>query len=210
MDSSQENFPQIYQEYEQPMFNYILRMVQDHEIAEDLTQDVFVRVYQHLSTFRGESGFSTWIYRLATNLCRDHFRKKSSRQERRTDRLGIVSSAGNQEIERSHPHERTTPIRADDMVIKSEMNACIRKYIDQLPEDYRAVIILSELHDLKNQDIAEIVECSLETVKIRLYRARKRLKETLEANCTFYHDTENTLCCDKKHGEEASHEMSRM
>ena len=167
-------------------------------------------MYQYLSTFRGESSFSTWIYRLATNLCRDHFRKKSSRQERRTDLLGILSSAENQEIERSHPHECNAPIRADEIVIKSEMNTCIRNYIDRLPEDYRAVIILSELQDLKNQDIAEIVECSLETVKIRLHRARKRLKDTLGANCTFYYDAENTLCCDKKHGEEESHEMSRM
>jgi RNA polymerase sigma-70 factor (ECF subfamily) len=210
MDSSQKNFSQIYQEYERPMFNYILRMVQDHETAEDLTQEVFVRVYQHRSTFRGESSFSTWIYRLATNLCRDHFRKKSSRQEDRTDLLGILPSAENQEIERSYPHERNNSIRADEIVIKSEMNACIRNYIDRLPEDYRAVIILSELQDLKNQDIAEILECSLEIVKIRLHRARKRLKETLGANCTFYYDAENTLCCDKKQGEEVSHEMSRI
>jgi len=210
MDSFQENFLQIYQEYEQPIFNYILRMIQDYEIAEDLTQDIFVRVYQHLSTFRGESSFSTWIYRLATNLCRDHFRKKSSRQERRTDLLGILSSGENQVIERFDPHECGAPIRADEIAIKSEMNACIRNYIDQLPEDYRAVIILSELRDLKNQDIAEILECSLETVKIRLHRARKRLRDTLEANCTFYYDTENTLCCDKKHEKEESHEMSRV
>jgi RNA polymerase sigma-70 factor (ECF subfamily) len=210
MDSSQKNFSQIYQEYERPMFNYILRMVQDHETAEDLTQEVFVRVYQHRSTFRGESSFSTWIYRLATNLCRDHFRKKSSRQERRTDVLGIGPSAENLNIERSQSYDRTSPISADEMVIKSEMNVCIRNYIDRLPEDYRAVIILSELHDLKNQEIAEIVECSLEIVKIRLHRARKRLKETLGANCTFYYDGENNLCCDKKQGEEVSHEMSRI
>ena len=210
MDSSQKNFPQIYQEYEQPMFNYILRMVQDHETAKDLTQDVFVRVYQHLSTFRGESSFSTWIYRLATNLCRDHFRKKSSRQDNHTDLLGMLSSAENQTVEISQSHECHHPMPSDEAVIKSEMNVCIHNYIDQLPEDYRAVIILSELQDLKNQDIAEILECSLDTVKIRLHRARKRLKDTLGANCTFYYDAENTLCCDKKQGEEESHEMSRI
>ena len=204
MDSPEKNFSQIYQEYERSIFNYILRMIRNHEIAEDLTQEVFVRVYQQLSTFRGASSISTWIYRLATNLCRDHFRKKSSRQERRTDLWGTLTSSENQGIEHTLSHECNNSVCADEIVIKSEMKTCIRSYIDRLLEDYRAVIILSEFQDLKNQDIAEVLECSLETVKIRLHRARRRLKETLEANCTFYYNTENTLCCDKKQGEDIS------
>jgi RNA polymerase sigma-70 factor (ECF subfamily) len=155
-------------------------------------------VHHQLSTVRDESSLSTWIYRVATNLCLDHFRKKSSRHDQKTESLGIsIESDGPASGALQSQEDPGAPC-ADEVVIKAEMNACIRNYIDQLPEDYRAVIILSELQDLRNQEIAEILECSLKTVKIRLHRARKRLKETLEAHCTFYYNTENTLCCDKK------------
>ena len=192
------NFSQIYQTYEKPMFNYIFRMVQDRTDAEDLTQEVFIKVYNQLSTLRGESSISTWMYRLATNLCLDHFRKKSYQQDKKTDPLSIsvLSDSHTSGALQSYEDQEVPP--ADEVVIKAEMHACIHNYIDQLPEDYRAVIILSELQDLGHQEIAEILDCSLETVKIRLHRARKRLKETLEAHCTFYYNTDNTLCCDKK------------
>lgn len=198
MESSQIHFPEIYQTYEKTIFNYVLRMVQDRAEAEDLTQEMFVKVYQNLSDFRGESSLSTWLYRLATNLCLDHFRKKSYRQHKKTAPLEIPASSDGNAPGTTRAHKDREALPADEAVIKSEMNACIRDYIDQLPEDYRAVIILSELQELKDREIAEILECSLETVKIRLHRARKRLKEILETNCTFYHDEDNNLCCDKE------------
>jgi RNA polymerase sigma-70 factor (ECF subfamily) len=156
-----------------------------------------VKVYQNLADFRGESRLSTWLYRLATNLCLDHFRKKSSRQKKVTESLDIPVSVRREESCECQVCEDMAELPADEATIKTEMNACIRSYIDQLPENYRTVIILSELQGLKDREIAEILDCSLETVKIRLHRARRRLKETLEMNCTFYHDGNNNLCCDK-------------
>ena len=89
-------------------------------------------------------------------------------------------------------------LSAEREAIRKERNECIREFVGKLPENYRAVIILSELKDLKNQDIAEILGISLDTVKIRLHRARVKLKEEFEAGCTFYHDESNELACDRK------------
>ncbi len=83
-------------------------------------------------------------------------------------------------------------------VVKSEMNECIHGKIDRLPENYRTVVILSELQGLKDKEIAEILQCSVENVRIRLHRARKRLRQILESDCTFDRDEESNLQCDKK------------
>ena len=81
------------------------------------------------------------------------------------------------------------------------MNECIREYVDKLPQDYRTVIILSEIKDLKNKEVAAILGVSLDAVKIRLHRARIRLKDEFEAGCDFYHDTEGNLACDRRESE---------
>jgi RNA polymerase sigma-70 factor (ECF subfamily) len=78
------------------------------------------------------------------------------------------------------------------------MSECVREYVDRLPPDYRAVLILSELEGFKNRKIADILDISLENVKVRLHRARVRLKEELDDGCDFYHDREGTLACDRK------------
>lgn len=93
--------------------------------------------------------------------------------------------------------EYTTP-PTDRLVIKKEMNECIDEYIASLPHDYKAIILLSELEGLSNKEIAEILDLSLDNVKIRLHRARTRLKEVLDDACDFYYTDENTLACDRK------------
>jgi RNA polymerase sigma-70 factor (ECF subfamily) len=76
------------------------------------------------------------------------------------------------------------------------MNSCIRNYIENLPENYRTVVILSELEGVKNKEIAEILNISLDNVKIRLHRARAQLRKKLESNCSFYRNEQNELSCD--------------
>ena len=83
-------------------------------------------------------------------------------------------------------------------IIKKEMNECIRGFIDKLPEDYKAVFVLSELEGLKNQEIAVKLGVSLDTVKIRMHRARIKLKKELRKNCNLYRNDENELACDSK------------
>jgi len=89
-------------------------------------------------------------------------------------------------------------LSAEREAIRNEMNECIREFVDKLPENYRTVIILSELKDLKNQEIGEILGISLDAVKIRLHRARIKLKEEFEAGCDFYYNQDSELSCDRK------------
>jgi len=87
----------------------------------------------------------------------------------------------------------------EQQVIRKEMNGCIREMIESLPENYRAVLVLSELEELKDSEIADILGLSLHAVKIRLHRARAKLKKELTTACLFYRDDRNELACDRKH-----------
>lgn len=193
MIDSELEFQDIYDTFRPRIFRYLTRLVGDHE-AEDLAQEVFVKISQGLETFRGESKLSTWIYRVATNSALDRLRSPSFRQSQKS-----VTSDLTEEREEGQEIwiEDKTP-SVDQQLIQEEMNECIRNFIDTLPENYRTVIALSELKDLKNNEIAEILGISLETVKIRLYRARARLKKELETHCSFYRDERNELACDRK------------
>jgi RNA polymerase sigma-70 factor (ECF subfamily) len=87
---------------------------------------------------------------------------------------------------------------ADQDLIRKEMSECVREFVDRLPPDYRTVILLSELAGFKNREIADILQISLDTVKIRLHRARASLKKLLDDGCDFYHNEQAILACDRK------------
>jgi RNA polymerase sigma-70 factor (ECF subfamily) len=92
-------------------------------------------------------------------------------------------------------HKAASP---DRKVIRDEMSDCIREFVDRLPPDYRTIITLNELEGFTNKEIAEILQVSLDTAKIRLHRARAKLKESLESGCDFYLDESTELACDRK------------
>jgi len=192
MNKSKLEFDDVYNEFHEKIGRYVERMVGKDE-AEDVTQEVFVKVDKGMEGFKGESSLSTWIYKIATNAALDKIRSRSFQE-------------GAKRVSLDAPGDETggegicveTSLTAEREAIRNEMNECIREYVDKLPENYRTVIILSELKDLKNQDIAEVLGISLDTVKIRLHRARARLKEEFEAGCEFYRDEDNELACDRK------------
>ena len=192
MDIDHTSFDAIYRDYHARIRRYLARLVGMDE-AEDLAQEVFLKIDRSLEGFRGESSIATWVYRIATNAAMDRLRSPAYRAR--------VSSAP---VEEYHEAEEIV-VAADDRVssaeqdaIRSEMSGCVQDLMAQLPENYRTVLVLSETEGMKNSEIAEVLGVSLETVKIRLHRARGRLKEILEANCSFYHDPCNTLLCDIK------------
>lgn len=175
-----------------------MRLVGNQE-AEDLTQEVFVKVSKALPAFRNESQLSTWMYRIATNTAIDRMRNPSFQQETAQEpevcslRAGGITAGG----ENASLLQKTFSL--EDQVIHEEMNACIRGVIQHLPENYRTVVILSELEGLKNKEIAEILEVSLDVVKARLHRGKTRLKKELLQHCNFSWDERNELICDPKH-----------
>lgn len=187
------SFEQIHDVFRPKILRYLRRLVGGQD-ADDLTQDVFVKVSQALDTFRGDAMVSTWIYRIATNAALDRLRSRSFQ--------GSVSDSptGNDEEEVVDKDLWTgeKKLSLESALIRKEMNDCIRGIVENLPVNYRTVIVLSEWEGLKNNEITEILGLSLDTVKIRLHRARARLKKELEQHCSFYRDERNELSCDRK------------
>lgn len=187
MTDGDVEFQHIYDAFRPKIHRYLARLTGAAE-ADDLTQEVFIKVNQGLKGFRGESNLSTWIYRIATNAAMDHLR--------RPPQMTTEMSAVDTENEEESMGLRGKVSFIDQQLIRKEMNKCIRNVIKKLPEDYRTVIVLSELEELRNHEIAEILQVSLDRVKIRLRCARAKLKKELECLCSFYRDERNVLSCD--------------
>ncbi len=196
MGNNEAIFEEAYKTFQPKILRYLARLVGEHE-AEDLTQSVFFKVNQGLMNFRGESSLSTWIYRIATNVARDsiHTPAIPSNGE---NRLPVTPKEG-EDLTDTIPDSSPT---VEQQLIRGEMAACIRDIVNRLPESYRTVIVLSELEGFNNRDIAEILDVTLDIVKIRLHRARTRLKQELENHCNFYLDERSEFACDRK---ECSH-----
>ncbi len=190
MSFNKHDFSKVYDEYHPKIVRYLARLVGYSE-AEDASQEVFVKISRSLHKFRGESSLSTWVYRIATNTAMDYLRKPSSK------------GSGHSSEEKEVPDDEDAGLMddrplLDTLLMRKDMNDCIRGIVEGLPADYRSVLVLSEFEGLTNSEIAEIVGISLDTAKIRLHRARTKLRKALEAKCIFYRDERNELSCDRK------------
>jgi RNA polymerase sigma-70 factor (ECF subfamily) len=150
--------------------------------AEDLTQEVFVRISRALHTFRGESQLSTWVYRIATNAALDKLRDPSYKRFVE-NRMLDDSEVGEMEIEDKDVWTGEETLSPEQRLFRKERYKCYRDFIENLPVNYRMVVDLSELGDLAASEIAEILGLSLDVVKIRLHRGRERLLQELKNHC---------------------------
>jgi len=191
--NNSHDFPALYSEYYPKIVGYLRRLVGDTE-AEDVAQESFVKISRSLDGFRGESQLSTWIYRIATNAAMDHHRKPSSQQSARTTEIPDEDAISSDERALLQDN---APLH-DVSLIRKDMNECIRGLVEKLPENYRIVLTLGDLEEFTNAEIAEILNLSLETVKIRMHRARRHLKKAMDAACHLYQDERNELSCDRK------------
>jgi RNA polymerase sigma-70 factor (ECF subfamily) len=186
------SFKEIYEEFHPKILRYLSRLA-GQDTAEDIAQEVFEKVSRSLGNFRGDSKISTWIYRIATNKTIDRFRSPS------VNRLSQQTSLDERHgVEDHNVWTGQSNRSTDGQIIKKEMSECVHEYVDRLKPEYRAVILLSEIEGLKNREIADVLQVSLDTVKIRLHRARTKLKNKLDAGCDFYQNEQNTLACDRK------------
>jgi len=191
MSESQQDFPTLYNEYYPKIVGYLRRLVGDAE-AEDVAQETFVKVSRSLDGFRGESQLSTWIYRIATNTAMDHLRRPSTKH---TARQALGTADAEESYEAAVVDD--APLH-DTLLIRKDMNECIRGMVNDLPENYRTVLALADLEELSNAEIADVLGLSLDTVKIRLHRARLQLKKSMDHACHLYRDHRNELSCDRK------------
>jgi RNA polymerase sigma-70 factor (ECF subfamily) len=197
MSSTVIEFQSIHDTFRPKILRYLTRFVGEDE-AEDLTQAVMVKVSKGLRKFRGDATLSTWIYRIATNTALDQLRSRA--MKRINQQFSLTERQSEGEVDSAKltiPLEKQTP-SIEAAVIRKEMNECIDEFIDSLQETDKTVIVLSELEGFKNSEIAEILGVSLDTVKIRLHRARDRLRKQLGTGCTFYRDERNEFACDRK------------
>lgn len=188
------NFHKIHDRYRPKIFRYLSNLIDEYE-AEDITQEVFAKVSRNLETFRGDSHISTWIYRIATNLAIDRIRYCTLPFVHPFKRAEASIDAP-EEIEDRNIWTGEKPYSAEQILIRGEMSDCIRSCLENLPETFRVVLVLSELESFRNKEIAEITGGTLETVKIRLHRARVLLRKEIERNCRVYRDERNELACE--------------
>ncbi|MDQ3221490.1 MAG: RNA polymerase sigma factor [Pyrinomonadaceae bacterium] len=168
-------FADIVNRYRNPITNYLYRFLNDYEEAVDLTQETFVRVYFAIDRYHTDFAFSTYIYRIATNLAISEIR----RRKRRTilSLTGLFQGEGDENVEFQPPDKRPLP---DANMIDDEQGRVIAKAIAALPLKYRVPIILRDVEGKTYDEIAEILKLGLGTTKSRISRARGLLKEKLK------------------------------
>ncbi len=182
----------MYAEFHPRIVRYLVRLIGADE-AEDAAQEAFAKIHSALPEFRGESQLSTWVYRIATNTAMDRVRSAAYRYSLHSVPIGEPG-----ESESTCADVPSPDCTAERQTIREEMSECVQDLVKKLPEDYQVVLALSEVEDLKDREIAEVLGVTLEAVKIRLHRARAKMRALLESQCSFYRDGENTLLCDIK------------
>jgi RNA polymerase sigma-70 factor, ECF subfamily len=166
----QESFNQLVLRWERPIYALAYRVIGREEDARDVCQETFFRAFRALNGFRGQAKFSSWLYRIALNLCRDWVRK-----ERRTPVVQVLEEL--EVLEMTALREPTPSV--EDLVARRELTGIVERAMARLPEDQRTAIILKEYHELTFQEIADLVGCPLSTVKTRLYQGLAVLRREL-------------------------------
>jgi RNA polymerase sigma-70 factor (ECF subfamily) len=164
---------EVYKRFQPKILHYLTRLLGPNE-AEDSVQEVFEKVNRGLDGFNRQSKLSTWIYRIATNTALDKLRSSSFKYS--SQQTLLEETAGTKE--------------------KNGWTGQTESPVD--PPDYSTVLMLSEIEGFKNKEIAEILQISLENVKVRLHRARVNLKKELNDGCDFYYNEDGTFACDRK------------
>lgn len=169
-----ESFNALVRLYEGRIYNLAYRMLGDAESAADAAQDAFLSAYRNLRSFRGGS-FRSWMLRIATNACYDVLR---ARKRRPTVSLDIPEGDEGDDTPLQIPDTGESP---DDVALRRELAAAIQEGLEHLPEDQRLTVVLSDIQGLSYEEIAQITDANLGTVKSRLSRGRARLREVLRA-----------------------------
>lgn len=173
MEGNEYAFQILVNRYQHKLVNYLNSLIHDYDLAVDLAQEAFIRVFRSRRSYRGKHQFSTWIYRIATNLAIDEMRRRA----RRRGFFGSLPSFANHEDKSALiPDSRPNPERNLD---QKEKNQALSQALRSLPTKYRFPFVLKEIQDLSYQEVAQILNLSTGTVKSRIHRSKKLLREKL-------------------------------
>lgn len=169
-------FEQLILQYERRVYTIAYKYMGNHEDASDMAQEAIIKAYQSIGSFRGDAAFGTWLGKITANQCLDELRKRKKQQTTSLeDTLELEEGSVKKEIE----SPAATP---EEHAIRQETVSYMQMLIGELKEEYRAVVILRELEGYSYEEIADILSCSLGTVKSRISRARLYLKERILAD----------------------------
>ena len=168
-------FEELVDRYQTRLLNFVYRTIGDRDRAEDLVQEVFIRVHRHLHRFDRTKKFSTWIYTIASNLAKNELRNRSRNP------LVFFQSMRSEQDEEDRPLQfEDATSRPDDMYRKRHLRQLVEESVAALPAHHRQVFVLRELEGKSYEEIADITACNLGTVKSRLNRARSAFAEIIE------------------------------
>ena len=170
MGGDMDSFNQLVLRWERPIYALAYRVIGREEDARDVCQETFLRAYRALPGFKGQAKFSSWLYRIALNLCRDWIRR-----ERRTPVAQAPEGVDLIEL----ASEATPSESIEDLVARREIGRAVARAMADLPNEQRTAIILKEYHGLTFQEIADLLDCPLSTVKTRLYQGLTVLRRQL-------------------------------
>ena len=180
-------FEVLHAEYRPKVHSYLCRFVAPAE-AEDLTQEVFLKVHQNLSTFRQECRISTWIFQIATHAALDRLKSPSHRI---LGQKSLLIEKLDESGQHATPGHENAPLH-------EEMCRCIQAFVGELPVNYSAILFLNDLKELRLEEIAQVLGITPGAAKIRLHRARQALKARMEHGCRISLDERGELSCDRK------------
>jgi RNA polymerase sigma-70 factor (ECF subfamily) len=173
LKGDQQAFAEIVALYQDKLYLMAFRMLGNRQEAEDVTQEAFLRVYRNLDRYDEGLKFSTWIYRIATNLCIDRLRKRKATYSLDAESVDHEGLDGYAVI----PSDDRTP---ESEMLLTETQRIVREAIETLPAKYKSVMVLRYLHDLSLQEIGEVLDMPVTTVKTRVHRGREFLRKKLE------------------------------
>ncbi|MBE0478743.1 sigma-70 family RNA polymerase sigma factor [Candidatus Aerophobetes bacterium] len=174
-NGDEESFKELVKRYQARIYSIVFAMMGDKNDADDICQEIFVKLYRSLYQFRGKSKFFTWLYRLTVNTCIN----AQNGRKRKLQTISLSHPVGESEQSLVEFIEQDGENCSIDILKNKELGMKINSAIDCLSDDLKEVFILREIEDLSYRELAKILQCSEGTIKSRLFRARDRLKEKL-------------------------------
>lgn len=186
-------FEEIYNNYFSKIHSYLIKLIGSYH-AEDMAQEVFDKANKNLDNLKDPSKLSNWLYRIATNTAIDKTRTLSYKH---------MDKKKDEDHEKNIAYQnawigKKKQTSIDQTLIKEQMKSCVQEFIERLPNEYKTVLILKDYENKTNKEIAQIMDITLSTAKIRYHRAKQLLKKELDSGCDFFYDDESRLQCDRK------------
>jgi RNA polymerase sigma-70 factor (ECF subfamily) len=169
----------LHDQYYEKVRRFIVSHIRDEWIADDLVQETFIKIDKHISSVRDKGSLSSWIYKIAYHVCLDYLKQHQTRLFKKSEQIS----------------SQTAGVEIGKSMEQYQMGACVRDKIDMLPENLRLVLVLFDLEGFSHLEISNILDISRENAKTRLHRARKRLRQILEKDCSFEKDGRDVLVC---------------